>query len=133
MDLANTNFSSAFDENFSTNARNNHLDLWSDFLSYAENLNCNWLVSQDIFRNSIVPTAQKDPMLFARWVRTMVKSSGRKIKSRTIFAKSLKILRKFKNQNASNNSELSIVITELLEAGLKEPSYAKLAINKICP
>ena len=114
---------------FEDNIRNNHFDLWNDLLMYGENLNGNWLISQEVFRKNIVPTAENDPKQFAKWVDTMVKTSGIKIKSRHAFAKSLKLLRKLKSIGRFNRNELSSVVTELLNSGINQPEFAQNALN----
>jgi len=111
-----------------TVVREDCFDLWSDFLTYAQNLNGNWLVSQQVFRTNIVPTAEENPLKFVKWVNEMVKRSGLKIKSRYLYASAIKILRKFKSQENKNKSEVSKAITLLLNAGLNEPFYAEHAL-----
>lgn len=118
----------SFNDNFE--ARKNHFDLWSDFLNYSENLSGNWFISQQVFRNHIIATAEENPTLFAKWVNDMVKVSGVKIRSRYVYARALKFLRRFKALNATKK-DLSKAVTELLNAGLSEPEYALRALQKV--
>jgi len=106
--------------------RDNYLDVWNDILLYASNINGNWLFSQQIFYETMVPTAEKNPARFARWINEMVKTSGVKIKSRAGFIKSLNYLRKIKRKNKNN---IKMALFEMLESGLNQPLYALRAIK----
>lgn len=110
--------------------RENHVDVWSDFLQYAENLNGNWLVSQEIFNKNIVPTAEKSPEKFAKWVNEMVKISGTEIKSKKLYSKAMRFIMTYRLFKSFNKKSLSCAITELLESGLKDINYAQKAIEK---
>jgi len=114
-------FNSKFEE------RDNYLDVWKDVLLYSSSLNGNWGVSRQVFYDSMVPTAEKDPAKFARWINELVKSSGIKIKSRAGFLKSLNYLRKLQKNN--NKNEIKKALFSLFEAGLNEPLYALKAIK----
>jgi len=114
-----------FSENFEY--RNNPIDLWKDMLTYSANLNGNWLLSKHVFYNRIVPTAEKNPALFARWIRIMVKRSGIKIKTRSEFLEAIKYLRKIKHSR--NHREIKRILYSLLDSGLEEPSYALKALG----
>ena len=107
--------------------RNNPVDLWKDLFTYSSNLNGNWLLSKRIFYDCIVPTAEKNPLQFAKWVKKMVEKSGMKIKSRAEFIEAINYLRKIKNTN--NNEEVKIALYYLLDSGLEEPTYALRALN----
>jgi len=124
FDGFNKNFGS-FSENFES--RNNPIDVWKDMLTYSSNLNGNWLLSKQVFYNCIVPTAEKNPALFARWIRIMVKKSGKKIKSRSDFLAAINYLRKIKN--SKNHREIKRILYSLLDSGLEEPTYAFNALG----
>src|SRR6056297_973730 len=94
------NCSGGFDKNL--NCRNNHIDVWTDLFNYSSNLNGNWMRSRQIFYDYILPTAEEDPVQFAKWIRKMVKQSGLKIKSRSEFINSIKSLRNIKNNKDPN-------------------------------
>lgn len=119
------------DKSYRENVRNSYLDLWSDLFLYASNLNGNWLVSQEIFNRHLVPTAEENPVLFAKWVNDMVKISGRKIRCRALFFKYIRFLKRFRLLKKAKKEDISIAITELINAGLDEPVHAKIALNKI--
>jgi hypothetical protein len=110
--------------------RNNPVDVWKDILSYSSNLNGNWMFSKEIFYNRLVPTAEKNPELFARWIRVMVKKSGVKIKSRSEYMEALKYLRRIKNKNARN--KIRQVLYTLLNSGLEEPSSINRVLGYKC-
>lgn len=116
--------------NTRTECRNNPIDVWKDILSYSSNLNGNWMFSKEIFYNRLVPTAEKNPELFARWIRIMVKKSGVKIKSRSEYLEALKYLRSIKNKNARN--KIRKVLYTLLNSGLEEPSYISRILDNKC-
>lgn len=118
-------YSGNFDNNFEV--RDNYLDVWKDVLLYSSCLNGNWVISRRVFYESIVPTAEKSPAVFARWINKLVKTSGLKIKSRSGFLQALKNLRKFHKKN--NRSDIKKVLFGLLESGLNEPSYAIKALK----
>ncbi len=107
---------------------NEHLDLWSDFLKYAENLNGNWLASQEIFRGSIVPKAEKNPKMFVKLVDAMVKSSGKQIEAKESYFESIKTISDF-SIGKKTKAELTSAITGLLNSGLNEPKYAQSALS----
>jgi len=108
--------------------RENSLDVWLDLFLYAQNLSGNWMTSREIFFNCIVPTAERNPQLFAKWVNSMVRVSGLKIKHRSAFYGSLSTLRKFKGKN---DYEVRKALTNLIASGLEEPDYAKNALEGI--
>jgi len=127
MDLA-VNYSY---DNSDEQVRDNHIEVWSDLFYYAQNLKGNWLVSQEIFRTFIVPTAEKNPLLFAKWVDDMVRISGLRIRSRALFARALKFIRRSRFLKKQDKNALSRAITELINAGLDEPIYAQRAIKTV--
>jgi hypothetical protein len=108
-----------------------YLDLWSDIFEYAKNLNGNWFVSQEIFRQKIVPKAEKDPLQFAKLINYMVKLSGVRIKSRQLYAKSLRFMRKFRSLKNVSTLDLSRALTEMLNAGINDPSFSQRALKKV--
>lgn len=116
-------------ENFSENfePRNNSLDVWKDLLTYSSNLPGNWHLSQRIFYNCIVPTAEKDPARFAQWVKEMVKQSGIKIKSQSEFKEALIHLNN--SQHTENKNEIKKALYYLLDSGLEQPIYALKALR----
>ena len=114
-----------FNSNFEE--RDNCLDVWKDVLLYSSSLHGNWGVSRQVFYKSMVPTAEKDPAKFARWMNELVKTSGIKIKSRAGFLRSLNYLRKSQKNNDKN--EIKKALFSLFEAGLNEPLYALKAIK----
>ncbi|OGH96107.1 MAG: hypothetical protein A2039_07800 [Candidatus Melainabacteria bacterium GWA2_34_9] len=114
-----------FNSNFEE--RDNCLDVWKDVLLYSSSLHGNWGVSRQVFYKSMVPTAEKDPAKFARWMNGLVKSSGIKIKSRAGFLRSLNYLRKL--QKNANKDDIQKALFSLFEAGLNEPLYALKAIK----
>ena len=118
-------YSNDFNSNFEE--RDNCLDVWKDVLLYSSNLHGNWGVSRQVFYKSMVPTAEKNPAKFARWINELVKSSGIKIKSRAGFLKSLNYLRKL--QKNANKGDIQKALFSLFEAGLNEPHYALKAIK----
>ncbi|MEI8388978.1 MAG: hypothetical protein WCG23_03725 [bacterium] len=118
-------YSNDFNSNFEE--KDNYLDVWKDVLIYSSNLQGNWGVSRQVFYESMVPTAEKDPAKFARWINELVKSSGIKIKSRAGFLKSLNYLRKLQKKN--NKNEIKKALFSLFEAGLNEPLYALKALK----
>ncbi|MDD3013064.1 MAG: hypothetical protein PHC34_05115 [Candidatus Gastranaerophilales bacterium] len=109
--------------------RNDPLSLWDDIFHYAANLNGNWHVSQDIFNRYLLPTAEKNPIMFAKWVNDMVKVSGLKIKCHSSFFKSLRHIKRFNFLKKSNRAELKKVLVCLFNAGLCEPKIAKIALE----
>ena len=125
MDLSSNDTPKAQDRNI----RDNYLDLWSDLFSYASNLKGNWLTSQEIFDRYLVPTAEENPLLFAKWVTRMVKNSGKKIKYKYLFIKSLRFLKRFKTLKKATKQDLSRALVGLFKAGLDEPLYAQNALN----
>lgn len=129
MGLASENYYNGFYEE--SMVSDTYLDLWNDIFEYANNLSGNWMISQEIFRKKIVPTAEQNPMKFAKWVDDMVKVSGLKIKSRNMFARSLRFIRRFKNLKNVSRNELSKAVTEILNSGISDPTYAKRAMNKV--
>jgi len=114
-----------FNSNFEE--RDNCLDVWKDVLLYSSNLHGNWGVSRQVFYKSMVPTAEKDPAKFARWINELVKTSGIKIKSRAGFLRALNYLRKLQKSNDKN--EIKKALFSLFEAGLNEPNYALKALK----
>ena len=118
-------YSNDFNSNFEE--RDNYLDVCKDVLLYSSNLNGNWGVSMQVFYKNMVPTAEKDPAKFARWINELVKSSGVKIKSRAGFLKALNYLRKL--QKSNNKKDIKKALFSLFEAGLNEPLYALKALN----
>jgi len=108
--------------------KDNYIDVWKDVLTYSSNLNGNWGISMQVFYESMVPTAQKDPAKFARCMHRMVKSSGLKIKSRAGFIKALLYLRKLKRK--TNKNGIKKALFNLFEAGLSEPVYALKALGE---
>ncbi|MFA6989629.1 MAG: hypothetical protein WC197_06130 [Candidatus Gastranaerophilaceae bacterium] len=108
-----------------------YLDLWSDVFEYAKNLNGNWLVSQEIFRKKLVPIAEKDPLKFAKLINDMVKISGVRIKSRQLYARSLRFIRRFKSLKNVSTLELSKALTDMLNAGISDPSFSQRALRKV--
>ncbi|NLF84413.1 MAG: hypothetical protein GX568_10615 [Candidatus Gastranaerophilales bacterium] len=119
-------------EKFNTikECRDNPIDVWKDILSYSSNLNGNWMFSKEIFYNRLVPTAEKNPELFARWIRIMVKKSGVKIKSRSEYLEALKYLRSIKNRNARN--KIRRILYTLLNSGIEEPSCISRILGHKC-
>lgn len=117
----------SFDFNSKFEERDNCLDVWKDVLLYSSSLKGNWLISRQVFYKSMVPTAVKHPVKFARWINELVKTSGLKIKSRAGFLRSLNYLRKMKNN--TNENDVQKVLFNLFEAGLNEPLYAIKALN----
>lgn len=113
----------------SFNLRNNPVDAWVDILNYSSNLPGNWMLSKHIFYTCIVPTAEKNPALFAKWIREMVRKSGTKIKSRSEFLEAINNLRKIKGK--THNDEVKKALYYLLDSGLEEPTYAQRALNNI--
>lgn len=124
----NSNYFIGYSNDFYSDfeARDNYLDVWKDVLVYSSNLKGNWITSQQVFYESMVPTAEKDPALFARWIKELVKSSGIKIKSRAGFLKSLDYLRKLQKNKKRNVKK---ALFSLFESGLNEPLYAIKALN----
>ena len=118
-----------YSENFNGNfkSRNNPEEVWKDFLTYSSSLHGNWLLSKHVFYNYILPTAEKDPVKFARWIREMVKRSGTKIKFRSEFVEAINSLRKIKGRN--NTNEIKKALYYLLNSGLEEPAYASKALR----
>ena len=116
---------SSFDD--MSKIRDNCFDAWNDVLLYSSNLKGNWGVSREVFYKYMVPTAEKDPAKFARWMNRLVKTSGVKIKSRAGFIKALNYLRKL-NKN-SDNADIKKALFSLFEAGLNEPLYASKALK----
>ena len=108
-----------------------YLEVWSDIFEYAKNLNGNWFVSQEIFRKKIVPRAEKDPLKFAKLINDMVKLSGVRIKSRQMYAKSLKLMRRFKSLKGVSRFELSKAITDMLNSGINDPSFSQRALRQV--
>jgi hypothetical protein len=121
-------YHSALDETISNET---YLELWSDIFEYAKNLNGNWFVSQEIFRKKLVPTAEKDPLKFAKWVNDMVKVSGVRIKSRNMYAKSLRFIRRFRSLKRVSQLDLSKAVTAILESGISDPSFSQRAIKRV--
>ena len=128
---------SLYGENFHHSSLNEdisnetYLDLWSDIFEYAKNLNGNWFVSQEIFRKKIVPTAEKDPLKFAKLINNMVKLSGVRIKSRQMYAKSLRFMRRFKSLKNVSTLDLSKALTDMLNAGINDPSFSQRALRRV--
>lgn len=120
-----TENSKNFSENFEP--RSNSLEVWKDLLTYSSNLSGNWYLSQQIFYNSIVPTAEKDPVKFAKWIKDMVKKSGIKIKSQSEFREAIIYLKKIKGKNDKN--EIKKALYYLMESGLEQPIYALKALR----
>ncbi len=114
-----------FDNNIEP--RNNSKELWTDILTYSSNLTGNWLLSKHIFYNSIVPTAEKNPAMFARWVKEMVKKSGIKIKSRAEFVEAMNHLRKLNGKR--DKTGIRQALYHLFDAGLDESAYANRALK----
>jgi|GEM_PF-2332124 len=128
MDKAYLSADSANQTNFNV-VRNDPLALWDDIFHYASNLKGNWFVSQDIFNHYLLPTAEKNPIMFAKWVDDMVKVSGLKIKCHSSFLKSLRHLKRFNFLKKSNRANLKKVLVNLFNAGLCEPKIAKIALE----
>ncbi|HSA07161.1 MAG TPA: hypothetical protein P5556_08265 [Candidatus Gastranaerophilales bacterium] len=111
-------------------SRNNPIDVWKDFLTYSSNLNGNWLYSKQIFYSYILPTAEKNPVQFAKWIKKMVKKSGIKIKSKSEFIEAIKYLSGIKGKN--ERQDIKKALYSLLNSGLEEPTYALNALTKHC-
>lgn len=109
--------------------QNNPIELWKDLLNYSSNLRGNWMFSKHIFYTRILPLAEKDPEIFAKWVRDMVKKSGTKIKSKSEFFEAIKYLRKLKGNSSKN--EVKRALYYLLNSGLDEPTHALRALDKL--
>ena len=107
--------------------RDNCFDVWNDVLLYSSNLNGNWVLSREVFYRNMVPTAEKDPAKFARWINRLVKTSGIKIKSRAGFIRALNYLRKL--NKTSDDADIKKALFNLFEAGLNEPLYASKALK----
>lgn len=108
-------------------ARDNYLDVWKDVLLYSSNLNGNWLLSRQVFYESMVPTAERDPAAFARWINGLVRASGIKIKSRGGFLRALVYLRRLRKNTDKN--DIKKALFSLFESGLNEPTYALKALK----
>ncbi len=106
--------------------RNNRRDLWIDILTYSSNMTGNWLLSKQIFYTSILPTAERNPVLFAEWVKEMVEKSGIKIKSKAEFLEALDYLKKFNGK--TDKMGIRQALYHLFEAGLGESEYANRAL-----
>jgi hypothetical protein len=115
-----------------TNLRNreSHFDSWDDLFNYARNLNGNWQVSQEIFYNNLLPTAENDPKRFADCVDKMVRISGLKLKCSSNFFKTIRFLKRMKTLNRDTDFEVKQALTELFISGLNEPKVAKTALLK---
>ncbi len=109
--------------------RNNPIDTWVDILNYSSNLHGNWMFSKHIFYTCIVPTAEKNPALFAKWIREMVKKSGTRIKYRSEFLNAIKHLRKINGK--VKREDIKQTLYYLLESGLDEPTYARRALDNM--
>lgn len=123
-----------FSENYiteNTDVRNSSLQVWDDLFLYASNLRGNWLLSKEIFYKNLLPTAEKDPALFAESVANMVQTSGLKIKYDSTYKKSLNLLRKFRRFRKDKKNFIKRVLTGLFLSGLNEPLYAQSALNKL--
>jgi len=107
-------------------SRNNPIDVWRDIFNYSANLPGNWLFSKHIFYSYILPTAEKNPAKFAKWIRAMVKKSGIKIKSNSEFVEALNHLSRIKGKD--DRSEIKKALYYLLDSGLEEPEYAQQAL-----
>jgi hypothetical protein len=118
-------YSNDFNADFE--ARDNYLDVWKDVLLYSSSLHGNWLLSRQVFYESMVPTAEKDPAKFANWISKMVKTSGLKIKSRAGFLRALVYLRRLKR--STDKDEIKKALFNLFDSGLNEPLYAIKALN----
>jgi len=106
--------------------RSNRRDLWIDILTYSSNMTGNWLLSKQIFYTSILPTAERNPVLFAQWVHEMVEKSGIKIKSKAEFIEALDYLGKFDGR--INKIGIRKALYHLFQAGLGESEYANRAL-----
>lgn len=109
--------------------RKDPLDLWDDLFLYADNLNGNWPVSKEIFDRYLLPTAEENPFMFAKWVDDMVKTSGLKIKCSASFMKSLNRIKRFRLLKKTNKADLKKVLVNLFNAGLCEPKIARNALE----
>ena len=118
-------YSNDFNSDFE--AKDSCMDVWNDVFLYSSNLNGNWIKSQQVFYESMVPAAEKDPAKFARQIHELVKASGIKIKSRGGFIRSLNYLRKIHKKNKRN--DIKKALFSLFEAGLNEPLYALKALK----
>lgn len=107
--------------------RDNCFDVWNDVLRYSSNLNGNWALSREVFYRNMVPTAEKDPAMFARWMNKLVKTSGVKIKSRAGFLQAINYLRKF--NDAGDKADIKKALFNLFEAGLNDSLYASKALK----
>lgn len=124
-----SDYFAGYSENFNGNfeAKDNYMEVWNDVFLYSSNLNGNWIKSRQVFYESMVPTAEKNPSKFARQIHELVKASGLKIKSRAGFIRALNYLRKIHKKNKRN--EIKKALFSLFEAGLNEPLYALKAIK----
>ncbi len=107
--------------------RSQFIEIWNDFYMYAVNLNGNWQASQDIYYKIILPTACSNPKLFAKWTHNLVKTSGVKIRKKSVFINSIKKLM----NTTPNKAGINKIMTEMFIAGLDKPIYAKNALNNI--
>lgn len=105
-------------QNSNIEPRDNSKELWMDILSYSSNLPGNWLLSKQIFYFYIVPTAEKNPARFARWIEEMVVTSGIKIKSRSEFTDAINYLRKLDGK--TDKSGVRQALYYLFDSGLGE-------------
>jgi hypothetical protein len=107
-----------YNHNESFESRDNFVDAWKDIMSYASNLKGNWPLSQLIFYNCIVPTAEKNPEQFAGWIHEMVRKSNIKIKSRALYLSAIRCMKKLKGKRSSTGIKKALY--DLLESGLEE-------------
>ncbi len=110
-------------------SRNNPIDTWVDILNYSSNLHGNWLLSKHIFYTCIVPTAERNPALFARWIKEIVQKSGVKLKSQSEFIDAINILSNLNGR--TDSSKIKKALYYLFDSGLQEPGCVETALNNI--
>lgn len=108
----------------------NPLEVWHDLWSYARNFDGNWMVSQEIFNTKLAPAALNSPEYFADCVEEMVKASGAKVKNQSRFSRALKKLKNLKNKKFDAIAARK-ALTDILNAGLKEPFIAEKALKSV--
>ena len=107
--------------------RNKSVDLWKDIQTYSSNLAGNWMLSKHIFYFCIVPTAEKNPEMFAKWIKEMVDKSGVKIKAKSEFIEGINYLTN--NSGKKNRSGIRRALYHLFRSGLEESIYASRALQ----
>lgn len=110
--------------------RQTPLEVWHDLWSYARNLDGNWMVSQEIFNNKLAPAALNSPEYFADCIEEMVKVSGTKVRHHGRFSRAVKILKTLKNKKFDSIAARK-ALTDILNAGLKEPLIAERALKSV--